>query len=133
MFRVHKFTPTLPVCFLKHPCKWCSSPLVISSISLETCFVFLQFHVIISNPAIFLPIFNSMLITCHNIMVWFGIPCHNNTMLFWCAATTYVVFSLMTGLLFQKQSPGLVIQKNQKFIKKLSIFVVLGRSFLSFT
>ena len=58
----------LPAYFLKHPCKQCSSPLDISSISLETCYIFSQFKIIIFNPAFLLPIFNSMLITRHNIM-----------------------------------------------------------------
>ena len=89
----------LPASFLKHPCKQCSSPLNISSIRLETCYIFSQFNVIISKPAIFLPIFNFMLITRHDIMVcnleWYVLK---YKMFFWCAATTCVGFSLMTGL-----------------------------------
>ena len=58
----------LPACFLKHPCKQCSSLLDISSVTLETCYIFLRFKIMISNPAFLLPIFSSMLITRHNIM-----------------------------------------------------------------
>ena len=90
----------LPVCFLKHPCKQCSSPLNIGSVRLETCHIFSRFSVIISKPAIFLAIFNFTLITRHNITA-----CdlkfrrrHSNKMLFWCVATTRAAFSLMTGL-----------------------------------
>ena len=36
----------LPICFLKHPCKQCSSPLDISSVSLKTYFIFSRFNVI---------------------------------------------------------------------------------------
>ena len=72
---------SLPACFLKHPCKQCSYPLEISSISLERCCIFSRFNVIISNPAIFLPIFSFTLVTRHS-----------NKMLFWRAATTHAVF-----------------------------------------
>ena len=72
---------------VKHPFKQCNSPLNISSISLETCEIFLQSYVITSNPVIFLQIFNFTLITCHS-----------NRTLFWHAATIHAVFSLMTGL-----------------------------------
>ena len=53
-------------------CKQCNSSLKISSISLETCEIFSWCNAIISNSAIFLPIFNFTLITGHNIMasVW---------------------------------------------------------------
>ena len=47
MFRVQKFKcPSLLVCFLKHPCKQCDSPVNISSISLEMRLDFfaIQFH-----------------------------------------------------------------------------------------
>ena len=67
VFCFTSLTCSLPVCFLKHPCNWCSSPLNISSISLETCLIFSRFN-IVSNPVLFLPIFNFTLITCHNIM-----------------------------------------------------------------
>ena len=62
-------TSSLLACFLKHPCEQCSSLLDISSISLETCYIFSRFNFIISNPAIILPIFNFTLITRHDIMV----------------------------------------------------------------
>ena len=66
IFRVHKFKR--PVGFLKHPCEQCSSLLDISSVSLETCYSFLRFDVIIFHSAIFLPIFNFTIITRHNVM-----------------------------------------------------------------
>ena len=59
---------SLPACFLKDPWKQCSSPLDMSSIRSGTCYIFSRFNVIISNPAIFLAIFNFPLITNHNIM-----------------------------------------------------------------
>ena len=50
----------------KRPCKQCSSPLKIQFYKSGNMLDF--FNVIISNPVIFLPIFNFALITCHNIM-----------------------------------------------------------------
>ena len=50
----------------KRPCEQCSSPLKIQFYKSGNMLDF--FNVIISNPVIFLPIFNFALITCHNIM-----------------------------------------------------------------
>ena len=60
----------LSACFLKHPCKQCSTHLDINSISLEICYIFSRFNVIVSNPATFLATFNFTLIIRHNIMVY---------------------------------------------------------------
>ena len=54
---------SLPVCLLKHPCKQC-----ILSLKYQFYRFFLYSVVIISNPAIFLQIFNFTLITCHRII-----------------------------------------------------------------
>ena len=43
-----------------------------------------------------------MLITHHNII--FRITCYSNKALFWCKATTCVMFSLMTGLEVPKRA-----------------------------
>ena len=59
------------ICFLKHPFKQCRSPLDISSMSLQNCYIFLmiQCHYFF-NPAIFLAIFNFTLIVYHNVMAF---------------------------------------------------------------
>ena len=64
--------PSLPVCFLKHPCKQCNSPLDITDQFYKFAdmlhFFIIQCHYF-SNPAIFFAIFNFLLITCHSIIV----------------------------------------------------------------
>ena len=54
---------SLPVCLLKHPCKQC-----ILSLKYQFYRFFLYSVFIISNPVIFLQIFNFTLITCHRII-----------------------------------------------------------------
>ena len=73
-----------------------SSLLDMSTISLETSYIFSWFNVIF-NPAIFFTIFNFTLITHHNIMAC-NLELHAITMLFCHASTTHVAFSLMTSL-----------------------------------
>ena len=84
-----------------HPCKQCNSPLNISSISLGTCqillFLLLQlffFIFLISNPVITNTQFHANHMPQYYVMR-FTISCHSNKMLFWCAATTRLVFSLV--------------------------------------
>ena len=69
VFKVHMFNKRLlyQSVFQNIPVNSVACP-DISSLSLETCYIFLWFNFIISNPAIFLSIFNSMLITHHNTM-----------------------------------------------------------------
>ena len=91
---------SLPVWFLKDPCKQCNSPLSISSISLEICQIFSQYNVIISNPFIFLTKIQFQSNHMPYYGVWFRIAHHSNETLFWHVTTTCMVFSLMAALLY---------------------------------
>ena len=90
----------LSVSFPKRPGNQCSSPIDFSSISFADMqhFFTIQCHYF-SNPAIFLAIFNFMLIKRHDIMAY-NLESHIIAKkMFWHATTTCALFSLMTDLI----------------------------------
>ena len=96
-----------------HPCKKCNSPLNISSISVGTCQILLfllllqLLFFLISNPVITNTQFHINHMPQYYV-VGFTITCHINKMLFWCAATTRLVFSLV-GKAREAQSNWVIV------------------------
>ena len=122
---------SLPVCFLKHPCKQCNFHLNISSISWETCYIFSRFNVIISKPVFFLTYIQFHTNHTPYYGVWFRITRHSNKTLLWCATTTHAVFSLMTGLIcifYLKKTTNKKKTRIKKAIKETKENRISGKS-----